>query len=202
MNTIIFFIIYNLLYSILDIFYKKYKKEELFRKIAHIWTWIITFISLDYLSLADYSVLVILFLIEFIFIRKYDLVKFMTSNKRWYWDLFFIIWQWVLIWFSSYNIVITKAWLLLLTLADWLAPFWKNIYNKKLYREKTFGGSIIFFLISLLILSFYFSLSIKIFLIALFLTIIELISFKWLDNVLIPIFTIIVLYFYDKIFYL
>ena len=137
-----------------------------------------------------------------VMVFKYNLVKFMTSNKRWYWDLFFIIWQWVLIWFSSYNIVITKAWLLLLTLADWLAPFWKNIYNKKLYREKTFGGSIIFFLISLLILSFYFSLSIKIFLIALFLTIIELISFKWLDNVLIPIFTIIVLYFYDKIFYL
>lgn len=205
MNIIIFFIIYNVLYLILDFFYKKNKwnqNEELFRKIAHIWTWIITFISLSYLSFVDYGILVILFLVEFIFIRKYDLVKFMTSNKRWYWDIYFIIWQAILIWFMNYSIIFTKIWLLILTLADWLAPFWKNIFNKKIYKEKTIWGTFIFYLISLFILIFYFWFSFQILLIPLFITIIELISFKWLDNLLIPTFTIIALYFYDKILYL
>jgi len=202
MNIIVLFFIYNLLYLILDIFYKKYKKEELFRKIAHIWTGLITFFSLNYLVLYDYWILVILFLIEFIFIRKYDLVKFMTSNKRWYWDIYFILWQAILIWFMNYNIIFTQIWLLILTLSDWLAPFWKKFFNKKLYKEKTIWGSLVFFTISLLILFIYWWLNLQIFLIALFLTIIELISFKWWDNLLLPIFTILALYFYDKILYL
>ena len=195
MNIIVFFIIYNFLYIILDIFYKKYKKEELFRKIAHIWTWLITFFSISYLDLADYLLIVILFLIEFVFIRKYKLVRFLTTNKRWYWDIYFILWQGILIWFMNYNIIFTQIWLLILTLSDWLAPFWKKFFNKKLYKEKTVWGSSIFFIITLSILSFYSWLSLQIFWIALALTIIELISFKWLDNLLIPIFTIIALYF-------
>ncbi len=192
---LIFFLVYNFLYWFLDFYYKKYKKEEFFRKIAHIWTGLITFFSLNYLNLFDYWILFILFLIEFIFIRKYDLAKFITSNRRWYWDIYFIIWQTILIWFMNYNIFFTKIWLLILTLSDWLAPFWKNIFSKKIYKEKTIWGSFIFYLISLLILFFYFWFNLQIFLIALLITIIELISFKWLDNLLIPIFTIIALYF-------
>ena len=203
MNILILFLVYNLLYWILDFFYKKgkTKKEELFRKIAHIWTWIITFVSLEYLILVDYGILVVLFLIEFIFIRKYDLVKFITTNKRWNWDIYFILGQAILILFINYNILFTKIWLLILTLADWLAPFWKDIFDikilkKKIYKQKTFWWSLIFYLISLVILFFYLGFSLKLFLIALFLTIIELISFKWLDNVLLPVFTILVLYFF------
>jgi len=207
MNIIIillFFLVYNFLYWILDFYYKKNKwqKEEIFRKIAHIWTGLITFFSLNYLNLFDYWIIFTLFLIEFIFIRKYDLVKFMTSNKRWYWDIYFILWQAILIWFMNYNILITKIWLIILTLADWLAPFWKKIFDKKLYKEKTFWWSIVFFLITFLFLLFYLWFNYKILIIALILTIVELLSYKWLDNILLPIFTILILYFYDKILYL
>lgn len=202
MNFIIFFLIYNLFYFLLDFFYKKFGREELFRKIAHIWTWLITFFSLDFLILVDYLFLTIFFLIEFIFIKKFKLLDFISSNKRWNWDIFFILGQSILIIFPLQSLVITKLWLLILTFSDWLTPFWKLLFRKKIYREKTIWGSIIFFLISLFIISFYFKLSLVLIFIIFLITLVELFSIKWLDNIFIPIFTILFFYIYDKIFYL
>jgi len=202
MNLIIFFIIYNWLYWILDLFSTKTKNKEFLRKIAHIWTWLITYFSLDYLQINDYWILLIVFIIEFILLRKFQLCKFLTSNKRWFWDLYFIVWQTVLVWVSIYDIDITKSWLLILTLADWFAPFGKNIFDKKIFRQKTIWWSWLFYIITLIILLFFYWFTIKILIISLIISFIELVCSKWTDNLIVPIFTILILFCHDKIFYL
>lgn len=204
MNLLTFFLLYNSLYLFLDFLYKNSKKnkKELFRKIAHIWTWIITFISLNFLNLKDYIILIPIFIIWFLFIRKFNIIEFVTDKKRGYWDIYFIIWQAILIVFMNYNITITKIWLLILTLSDWLAPFWKKIYKKNLYNKKTFWWSFLFFLVSILIFFTFYWFSFKIIIFSFLLTLVELFSFKWLDNIFLPFFSILILFYYDKIFYL
>lgn len=204
MNLLTFFLLYNSLYLFLDFLYKNSKKnkKELFRKIAHIWTWIITFISLNFLNIKDYIILIPIFIIWFLFIRKFNIIEFVTDKKRGYWDIYFIIWQAILIVFMNYNIIITKIWLLILTLSDWLAPFWKKIYKKKLYNKKTFWWTFLFFLVSILILFNFYWFSFKIIIFSFLLTLVELFSFKWLDNIFLPFFSILILFYYDKIFYL
>ncbi len=199
MILIIFIIIYDFLYIICEIWYKIFWYQEISRKIAHIWTWLITFVSLNYLNFNQYLILCFFFLISFFITNKYNFFSFLITKNRGNWEIYFIFWQIICLFFLNYSLIITKISLLILTFADWLAPLGKYIINKKIYKNKTYWGSLLFLIISLLILYFYiWNINIVIF-VALVWTLWELFWLKWSDNIIIPILLCFVLLIYEKL---
>lgn len=187
MNLIIFLLIYIILYGLSEVLYKHYWKQELIRKIAHISTGIITFYSLRYLKNTDYIYLCLIFFIIFIINRRFCLLSFLKQKWRWNGDVYYIFWLAIALSFINSNILITQIGILTLALADGICPIWNKVIPKKLYLYKTIGSFVIFYIISATILFSFYWLNYRIFIIALVVSLWELLSTKWLDNITIPI---------------
>lgn len=193
MIVFLFFLAYNLLYLFSEYILRTFKKREWARKLAHIGTWIITLYSTNFLDIRQYIVLFIVFIIAFLLLRKFRLFELIHEEGRGYGDIYFIFWQFVALIFLEYDRNITLAILLILTLADGLAPFGAVISDKKLHGMKTYAGSLIFYAITLIILVTLYSWHPILLFIALLITFGELISKKWTDNIIVPLITLLCL---------
>lgn len=199
MIVLVFLIAYNILYIGCEILFRILWKKEFFRKIAHIGTGTITLLSTQFLDIFQYIFLFIIFIVSFFLIRRYRIFRFLEEKWRWYWDIYFIIWQLICIIFLKYDRNITLSWLLILTFADGLAPIGRYIFSKRLYWNKTWWWSILFFILSNVILYFLFWWGPLIPIVAFFWTIAELIGKKGSDNITIPIIITLSLTFYEKL---
>lgn len=186
MSILIWILIYNALYIICEYGYRFFRMKELWRKMAHIGTGLITFTSTHFLVLSDYIVLFGFFFLSFLIIRKYHLFRIFDEKWRWCGDLYFIIGQLIAILFLEYDRTITEIWLLILTLSDGLAPFGKYVWSRKIIFGKTYGGSLLFGLITLLILSYYLWFSLTIIPLLTLAVLAELMWYKGTDNITIP----------------
>ena len=195
MSLITWILIYNALYIICECGYRFFGMQELWRKIAHIGTGLITFVSTYFLAFHEYSILFGFFFVSFLIIRRYHILRVFDGKWRWFGDLYFIFGQLIAIFFLEYDRNITEIWLLILTLADGLAPFGRRIWDKKIIFGKTYGWSLLFSLITLLILWYYFWFSLIIIPTLLFAVSAELLWYRGTDNILIPIFVCLSLFF-------
>lgn len=199
MTLLTFFALYNALYILCEIFFRKFGMKEFFRKCAHIGTGIITFISFQYLERIEYIFLFIGFIISFFLIRKFRIFRFLDEKGRGYGDIYFIMGQLICILFREYDIRIAQSWLLILTFADGLAPFGKYLWKKNIFTSKTLGGSIIFFVISSIILIGLYGPKLSLFIIAFLWTLSEWFGKKGSDNLIIPIIICLSLLIHERI---
>lgn len=182
---------YNALYLISEFILRVFQKREFARKLAHIGTWIITIYSTEYLELSEYIILFLIFIVAFILLRRFKIFELILEEGRGYGDIYFILWQFLAILFLDYDRNITLATLLILTLADGLAPLGSVISKKKLHGMKTYAGSLIFYSTTLIILVGLYSWHPHFLFVAFLITCVELFSKKGTDNVLVPIVTIL-----------
>lgn len=199
MIVLVFLTAYNILYIGCEILFRIFWKKEFFRKIAHIGTGTITLLSTQFLDIVQYIALFIIFIISFLLTRRFQLFLFLEEKWRWYWDIYFIIWQLICIIFLQYDRNIALSWLLILTFADWLAPIGRYIISKKLYWNKTWWWSILFFILSSVMLYSLFWWGLIIPIVALLWTIAELIGKRGSDNVTIPVIITLSLTLYEKL---
>ncbi len=200
MIVLVFLAAYNILYIGCEILFRAFQNKELFRKIAHIGTGTITFFSTQFLGIYQYIFLFTIFIISFFLIWRFHIFRFIEEKGRWYWDIYFIIWQFICIIFLEYNRDIALSGLLILTFADGLAPIGKYIFSRKLYHDKTWWWSILFFVISSGALYHLFWWSMMIPIVAILWTIAELVGKKGSDNITIPIIITLSLTLYEKLF--
>jgi len=174
-----------------DFLYSKVGYREVFRKLLHLFGGVFFIFMFTYLSILEVMVIGGIIFVSFVVAKRFWKISLLIWEKRrGQGEIFFILGLMPMLWVAQYSLDIAKIWIFVLTFADGLAPFGRYLWSKKLYSEKSFGWTFLFFFISLIIFTLYYWLKIKLVFVAIILSLIELFLGKGIDNLVLPIATV------------